>query len=77
MSKLALFDQALKSKTGVNATAPRSSGSSGGAAVALAKEGKPPAKIIKPGNAAESKLYQRLGVRSARELVDKLRSGMN
>lgn len=29
MSKLALFDQALKAKTGVNATAPRSSGSSG------------------------------------------------
>lgn len=32
----------------------------GADSVALAKEGKPPAKIIKPGNAAESKLYQRL-----------------
>lgn len=32
----------------------------GADAIAKAKEGKPPAKIVKPGNAADSKLYQRL-----------------
>lgn len=32
----------------------------GADAIAKAKEGKPPAKIVKPGNSAESKLYQRL-----------------
>lgn len=32
----------------------------GADAIAKAKEGKPPAKIVKPGNSADSKLYQRL-----------------
>ncbi|PLY13694.1 MAG: hypothetical protein C0631_13455 [Sedimenticola sp.] len=32
----------------------------GADAIAKAKEGKPPVKIVKPGNSAESKLYQRL-----------------
>jgi type IV secretion system protein TrbI len=64
MSKLALFDQALKSKTGVNATAPRSSGSSGGA-YGASVAGQPP--VMTSGDVAQRLAAVRAQISAAQE----------
>lgn len=64
MSKLALFDQALKSKTGVNATAPRSSGSSGGA-YGASVAGQP--QVVTSGDVAQRLAAVRAQISAAQE----------